>query len=150
MSLVGRHILVTGATGFIGGRLVETLCKQHGCRVRALVHNFTNAPRLARFPVEMVPGDVSDEGTVTKAAQGCDIIVHAAMGTSRNAMARRQATVQGTESVLRAGLTAGVSRVVHLSTISVYGMIPNGDLTENSSRGRLVFAQQGRRGEPGT
>jgi nucleoside-diphosphate-sugar epimerase len=137
MSLDGQQVLVTGATGFIGGRLVETLIQQHGCRVRALVRNFSNAARLARFPVEMIGGEIHDEAAVTKAAQGCAVIIHAAMGTAKDAAARRQATVQGTETVLKAGLTAKVQRVVHISTISVYGMTPDGDLNENSPRGRL-------------
>jgi len=137
MSLAGRQILVTGATGFIGGRLVEALIQQHGCRVRVLIHNFTNASRLARFPLEMVPGDVSDEAVVTKAAQGCDVIIHAARGNSGSTVEMRKASVQGTEAILKAGLTAGVQRVVHLSTISVYGFTPDGDLNENSPRGRL-------------
>jgi nucleoside-diphosphate-sugar epimerase len=140
MKLAGQKILVTGATGFIGGRLVEELVGRQGCRVRALVHNFANAPRIARFPVEMVGGDVADEAAVTRAAQGCDVIVHAAMGTTGNAQARRRATVAGTEAVLKAARAAKVERVVHLSTISVYGMTPDGDLHEQDRRGRLPDA----------
>ena len=137
MSLTGRKILVTGATGFIGGRLIEALIQQHGCRVRALVHNFTNASRIARFPVEMAAGNITDEAAVAQAAQGCDFIIHAAVGSSGEKDANRKATVQGTENVLKAGLAAGVSRVVHLSTVSVYGLTTDGDLQENSTRGRL-------------
>jgi nucleoside-diphosphate-sugar epimerase len=137
MHLTGQQILVTGATGFIGGRVVEVLMRRHGCRVRALVHDFTNASRLARFPVEMLPGDISDETAVARAAQGCDVIIHAAVGNAGTASQNRQTTVRGTEAVLKAGLAAGVGRVVHLSTISVYGWTPDGDLTENSSPGRL-------------
>jgi nucleoside-diphosphate-sugar epimerase len=124
---------VTGATGFIGGHLVEALTG-HGCRVRTLVRNFTHAPRIARFPVEMVAGDITDRAAVARAASGCDIVIHAAMGTAGESAARRAATVQGTEAVLEASRAARVDRVVHISTISVYGLTPDGDLTESTPR----------------
>ena len=45
--------MVTGATGFIGGRLVERLHLDEGAEVAAMVNNFSHAARLARFPLEM-------------------------------------------------------------------------------------------------
>jgi nucleoside-diphosphate-sugar epimerase len=131
------RVLVTGATGFIGGRLVEVLVREHGADVRALVRNFTNASRIARLPVEMVPGDVTDAAAVAAAARGCDVIIHAAMDASGTPRQQHRITVGGTESVLKAAPAASVGRVVHVSTISVYGMTPDGDLTENGPRGRL-------------
>ena len=56
--LTNATVLVTGATGFIGGRLAERLVVEHGARVRALVRNFGRAARLARFPIELVQGDL--------------------------------------------------------------------------------------------
>jgi nucleoside-diphosphate-sugar epimerase len=138
MSLAGKTILVTGATGFIGGRLIEVLHKYHNCQVRALVHNYTNASRLARLPVKMIGGDVTNLPAMTNAAEGCDIVIHAAMGTSGDAEARRRDTVHGTEVVLKAAHAARVKRVVHFSTISVYGITRDGDLNETSPRGTLL------------
>ena len=45
--LTNATVLVTGATGFIGGRLAERLVVEHGARVRALVRSFGRAARLA-------------------------------------------------------------------------------------------------------
>ena len=53
-ALANKTVLVTGATGFIGGRLAERLVVEHGARVRALVRNFGRAARLARYPIELV------------------------------------------------------------------------------------------------
>ena len=57
MMFRGRRVLVTGATGFIGGRLLERLVVEEGATVRALVRDFSRAPRIARFPIEMIAGE---------------------------------------------------------------------------------------------
>ena len=69
------RVLVTGVTGFLGGRLAEALARAHV--VRGFVRDATrwmNRPSSA----EIVTGDVTDEASLTAAAQGCDAIVHAA------------------------------------------------------------------------
>ncbi len=127
-------VLVTGATGFIGGRLVERLILEEGARVRVLLRDFAHAPRVARFPVEMIGGSVTDLDAVNRAAAGCDVIVHCAFGNSGTPEEKRAATIAGTEAVAEAARRAGVKRLVHLSTISVYGLPGDGDLDETAPR----------------
>ena len=50
----GKPVLITGGTGFIGGRLIERLVLEGNADVRVLVRNFASVSRVARFPVEMV------------------------------------------------------------------------------------------------
>jgi nucleoside-diphosphate-sugar epimerase len=133
-ALHGARILVTGATGFIGGRLVERLIVEEGAQVRALVRNFANVPRIARFPVDMVSGDLSTPDAIERAVAGCDFVIHCAYGTQGDDAAKRDATVNGTERVLAAALRNKVRRVVAVSTISVYGDTPDGDLDETAAR----------------
>jgi nucleoside-diphosphate-sugar epimerase len=142
MSLAEKRILVTGATGFIGGRLVERLVLQHGARVSALVHNFTHASRLARFPIPMRAGDVTDQEAVARAAEGCDAIIHCAVTFSGGAANVRKVIVEGARNVAAAARRAGVKQVVHLSTFSVYGRTPPGPLTEamRPAPGRDAYA----------
>lgn len=117
-----KRVLITGATGFIGSRLAEVFSLQRGWDVRALVHNPGNASRLARLPVEMIQGDLSSESTVLELVQGCDAVVHCAVGTVwRDRQANVAINVDGTRRVAEASLAAGVDRFVHFSTISVYG-----------------------------
>jgi predicted dehydrogenase/nucleoside-diphosphate-sugar epimerase len=126
----GRPVLVTGGTGFIGGRLVEKLVLEHGARVRVLVRDFARACRIARCDVELIGGDVTDAAAVARAARGCAAIFHCAYGNRGSAEEQRAVNAGGTETVVRCALEAGVSRLVHVSTISVYGRLADGDLDE--------------------
>ncbi len=144
--LAGRKILVTGAGGFIGGRLVERLVLECGAEVRALSRRVAGAVRLARFPVTVVRGDVTERADVAAAAEGCDVVFHCAYGTSGSQRLRGKVNREGTRNVLEAAGRAGARRVVHLSTLMVYGETPDGDLTEVAPRRRLgnVYADSKR------
>lgn len=116
------RVLLTGASGFIGGRVAEILHLRDGWDVRAVVHNPGNASRLARLPVEIVQADLRRPGDVERLVEGCDAVVHCAIGTEWGQ--RRQifaVTVDGTRRLAEAARDAGVGRFVHLSTMSVYG-----------------------------
>ena len=132
--LNGRRVLVTGATGFIGGRLVEQLVRVERANVRALVRTFANAPRLARFAVEMMPGDLLSDDAVDRAVAGCDTIFHCGYGNAGDDASRREVNVKGTERLLEAAARHRVRRVVHVSTFSVYGDPPAGDIDETAPR----------------
>ncbi|MER3414797.1 MAG: hypothetical protein C4297_01095 [Gemmataceae bacterium] len=117
-----RRILITGATGFIGCRVAEMLHVREGVPVRALVHSPARAARLARLPVELVQGDLADPGQVRQMVEGCDAVVHCAIGREWGDPRRIfDITVGGTKRLAEAALAAGVKRFVHVSTISVMG-----------------------------
>lgn len=130
----GRRVLVTGGTGFIGGRLVERLVLEHCAQVRVLVSNFAHAARIARFPIQMVGGDVTNLGDVKKAAQDCEVIFHCAYANAGDARTQRRINVSGTENVMKAAIAVGSPRVVYTSTLSVYGLTRDGDLDETARR----------------
>ncbi len=135
MTFKGKTILVTGATGFIGGRVVERLLLEEGANVRALVRNFSSAARIARFPIAMIRGDLTEADKVSEAMQGCDIVFHCAHDSSNQAALSGNAA-RGTQNVCEAALAAGVSRLVHLSTFAVHGTTGDGDLTEDMPWGQ--------------
>jgi nucleoside-diphosphate-sugar epimerase len=132
VKLEGKSVLVTGGTGFVGGRLVEKLVLEQRAHVRVLVRNFSNAPRIARFPVEMVGGDITDEAIVQKVVRGCDFVFHCAHDSRLGRDPQKLVAVQGTQNVSQAVLQEGVRRMVHVSTVAVYGPTLDGDLTESS------------------
>jgi nucleoside-diphosphate-sugar epimerase len=137
MTITGKRVFITGASGFVGSRLVEHLVQQHDCTVRALVHRSARVPRIARFPVQLVSAEITDKKAIASSMAGCDLVIHAAMGTSSDVAEHRRVNVQGTEAILEAAAACNVERVVHLSTVAVYGHTSDGDLCESSRRGRL-------------
>src|SRR3954470_19991734 len=138
--LTNATVLVTGGTGFIGGRLAERLVLQHGAGVRALVRSFSRAVRLARFPIELVQGDLRSPESIDRAVAGCDYVFHCAYGSDGQDDARRVVNAQGTRNVLDAALAHHVKRVVHTSTVTVSGNTPDGPLDETAPRVKTGFA----------
>jgi predicted dehydrogenase/nucleoside-diphosphate-sugar epimerase len=108
-----RKILVTGATGAVGSRLVErwAAAGQLG-RLRCMARGYGQAARLMRFPVEIVEADLGDRASLERAARGCDAVVHLAVGERARAE---------TEALVATARRAGVTRLVHMSTAAVYG-----------------------------
>jgi len=121
-----KKILITGATGFIGGRLAEVAC-QREVPVVALVRRWPRAARLGRLPVSMASGDVLDPASLRQAMRGCDVVFHSVVDETVGGEAHRRVSVEGTQNVLRAALETGVERVVHLSSTAVYSYRPGPD-----------------------
>lgn len=109
-------ILVTGAGGFIGGWLVETLHLSGSADVRAGIRRWSSAARLGRFPVDIVFCDVMNKERITRAMAGATSVIHCAVGG-------RDVIVEGTGNMLDAALRLGIERFVHLSTTEVYGNV---------------------------
>ncbi len=113
-----RHILVTGASGFLGGHTVRAL-QQCGVVVRAQGRD----PSRLSFDagVTICRGDLTDIAFLADAARGCDAIVHAAALSAP--WGPRQdfvdANVAGTANVIAAARATGVRRLVHISSPAV-------------------------------
>ena len=114
--------LVTGSTGKVGNAVVRALVARR-TEVRALVRDPAAAAAVLPDTVKLVRGDVTDPGSLDDAMQGCDLVFNA-MGLPEQWLAdERQferVNARGTEAVVRAAVSAGVSRVVHTSTIDVF------------------------------
>ena len=128
-----KKVLVSGAGGFIGSHLVETLVKD-GAQVRAFVrYNSRNDIGLLRFlpkpildSVELKLGDLRDADAVREAVRGVDYIFHlgALIAIPYSYLHPRdvvESNVIGTLNVLMAARDVGVERMIHTSTSEVYG-----------------------------
>ena len=118
------NILVTGATGKVGSRLSKRLAAR-GDRVRALVRDPARAAELRDAGIELVVGDLLDEGSLAAAVRSVDAVVHCA-AFFRGATPEQAHAVNdlGTQNLANAARAASVKRFVFTSTGLVYG--PNG------------------------
>ncbi|MBN2107213.1 MAG: NAD-dependent epimerase/dehydratase family protein [Deltaproteobacteria bacterium] len=129
-------VLITGATGAIGPRVVAELCRA-GYAVRALS---IDQPQHGSFPggVEVRTGDITDPATVRSAVNGVQAVVHmAALLHNLHCPPElyekyERINVGGTAHVVKAASLAHVERVVLFSTIAVYGASNGSVLTEKS------------------
>jgi nucleoside-diphosphate-sugar epimerase/predicted dehydrogenase len=120
--LPGR-VLVTGASGFLGQHLVAALWRC-GAEVAALVRDPSRTPLNLEQQAQIVCGDVRDPASIQAAMQDAAVIYHcAAITTNRAPWATHYETnVLGTETVLEQALRAGAQRVIHVSSVIVYGL----------------------------
>ncbi|NQU76564.1 MAG: NAD-dependent epimerase/dehydratase family protein [Planctomycetes bacterium] len=119
--------LVTGATGLLGSHICEQLVRL-GQPVRALVRNGSDSSFLESIGVEVVRGDITTPDSLPAAMSGVDIVYHAAakVGDWGPWQEFVTATITGTANVLAAARDAGVSRFLHVSSISAYGRPADG------------------------
>jgi nucleoside-diphosphate-sugar epimerase len=115
-------VLVTGASGFIGGALARRLSGE-GRAVRCLVRPSSDTTALDPLGVELATGALEDTASLHRAAAGCEQVVHcAAMVSDWGTVAEIEAAnVAGTRNVLGAARAAGTRRFVHISSTDVYG-----------------------------
>ncbi len=114
-------VFVTGATGFLGSHLVERLTHE-GVHVRALVRPSSRITHLKGLDIDWVDGDLSHCESLRKSMAGCDVVYHCAAATTGSWNEYEEATVKGTERILSASTTAGVRRIVYVSSLSVYAV----------------------------
>ena len=127
-------VLVTGATGFIGGNLARTLVSR-GYEVRAIVRPNSNTLALEDLDVQLVPGDLRDKQSVAHALEGCHGLFHCAAVYSfwsPDPTLVYKVNAEGTRIILEEARRAGVHRVVYTSTVSTIGLPKKGLGTEET------------------
>jgi len=129
----GKRVLVTGAGGFIGSHLVETLAGQ-GAQVRAFVRYNSRGdpgllsclPGIVLEKIELLAGDLRDGQAIRDAVEGCETVFHLGATISipysyLHPMEVAETNFIGTLNVLMACRDLGVKRLIHTSTSEVYG-----------------------------
>ena len=129
------RVLVTGATGFVGGNLARELWDR-GYEVRALARPGSNTLTTEGTGIHRVEGDILDRGSLDRAMERCEAVFHCAADYtfwSRQPMGVRRANVEGTVNVLERATAAGVERVVYTSTVSTVGIPKDGGLGDEGT-----------------
>ena len=138
-----RIILVTGADGFIGSHLTESLVRQ-GFKVRAFVYynSFNSWGWLdqcaedVKGQFEVISGDIRDPHGIRRAMKGCDAVLHLAALIAipfsyHSPDSYVDTNIKGTLNVLQAARELGVQRVINTSTSEVYGTAKFVPITED-------------------
>lgn len=114
--------VLTGATGLLGSHIAEQLAAR-GERVRALVRPGSDTAFLRGLGAELAPGDLADAPSVRRAVAGVDVVYHCAAKVGEwGAWADYQAQIiDATRNLLDACRAQSVGRVLHVSSITVYG-----------------------------
>jgi nucleoside-diphosphate-sugar epimerase len=115
--------LVTGASGFLGGRVAQLL-HERGEDVLILARANSDLRHLASLPLRIVRGDLSDTAALRKAVAGVSSIFHCAACSTDWAPrpTYQEANVAGTQNLLNSALaTPGLKRFLHVSTTDIYG-----------------------------
>jgi nucleoside-diphosphate-sugar epimerase len=120
--LAAKLNVITGATGLLGSHLVEQLVGR-GERVRALVRAGSNTEFLRKLGVEFATGDLGDPASLPNVVAGADVVYHCAarVGDWGPWPAFQAGIIDATRHLLDACQAVGVGRVVHVSSIIVYG-----------------------------
>jgi predicted dehydrogenase/nucleoside-diphosphate-sugar epimerase len=120
---VDGPVLVTGAGGYLGSRVVSALARC-GVEVRALVRDASRLPPNVEREAEITSGNILDPVALQTAVDGINLVVHAAAVTTSKApwMLHEQTNIAGTRAIVKAARDAGARRVVHISSVVVYGM----------------------------
>lgn len=135
---MSKSVVVTGATGYLGRRLIRTLLREPGLRICCLIRESSNTePLLAEIPqaerhrVCFATGSLQDEKFLAQHLQDADAVYHLAAALGGSASTIFLNTIVPTRSLIRAAALANVSRLVLVSSMGVYG--PN-----STSRSRIL------------
>lgn len=127
-----QRVLVTGGAGFLGINLIRFLVAK-GYAVTSLdITEFTYPDMLEK--VRAIRGDIRDAGTVDRALEDIDLVVHAAAALPLYPKEDIYSTnIDGTRIVLNSAHRRGIGRVVHISTTAVYGIPDHHPIVEGDS-----------------
>lgn len=138
-------IFITGATGFIGTHLIRALDGK-GHHLKCLVRKTSNVETLLQHTCELVYGDVTDKASVLKGLAGCDWVINLANVYSfwePDPSVYGKVNVEGVRNVMESALEAKVKKVVHISTVAIFGNTNDCPITEKSQPGAKRFSKYG-------
>jgi dihydroflavonol-4-reductase len=136
-------LFITGATGFIGTHLVQRLAQTEHEMV-CLVRETSDVSTVERVGAILATGDVTYKDSVLEGMRGCDWVVNLANVYTYwepEEWIYTEVNVKGTRNVMECALETGVSKVVHVSSMVVYGKPADVPFTEESPVGPVRFSE---------
>jgi len=111
-------VCILGASGFVGRALVERLIDRDDIDIRAVIRSPGNAWSILRFGLDLVQADVLNIESLRKAIKGCTHVVNLSLGAFNE-------LPTGITNIIKVCNECGVNRLIHLSSITVYGDSPS-------------------------
>lgn len=130
-------VCILGASGLIGATLVERLMKQGIHEIVPVINSAGGAWRLTRYGMPLVQANLCDADAVDRAVEGADIVVNCARVPERNIL-------QATKNLIETCQKHSVDRLIHLSSVAVYGEAP---APESEYEDAPVVAERGSYGD---
>ncbi len=133
-NLTGKRILVTGATGFIGGHLARRL-HQEGAHVLALERTPGKGDSLRKLGIEVVQGDIIDHVRMESIINdNVQIVMHIAawLNPNKNPDNASVVNVEATRRLAEISAAANIERFVYTSSVAVYGLHGDRDVDEGA------------------
>ena len=116
-------IFITGATGFIGAHLIECL-KNTDHELFCLARKTSQIQPLEAAGARIIIGDITDKESLVRNMQGCDWLIHLASNFEfwvPDKQVYQAVNIEGVRNVMESALETGIKKVVHVSTVAVYG-----------------------------
>jgi dihydroflavonol-4-reductase len=127
--------LVTGASGFVGSSIVRALIRRNES-VRVLVRPTSDRRNVSDLGVEVVTGDLRDPSSLVRALEGCRVLYHVAADYRLWVPQPEEIyriNVDGTMSLMRAAVAAGVERIVYTSSVATLGINEDRDPADETT-----------------
>lgn len=126
-------ILLTGATGFLGGHMAEALVRE-GYNVAAMIRKTSDTTLLERLGVELREGNLDEPQSLLETVRDVDAVIHLAAYYTFSGKwdMYHKINVEGTETLLRACLAEGVSHFIYCSSTEAMGPVDAIPADENS------------------
>lgn len=137
---------ITGATGFIGRYLVRRMAGT-GHEMYCLARRASDTKELQELGARIVLGDVLDRDSLQQGMRGCDWLLNLANVFSYwepDKTRYRNVNITGMRNVMECALEAGLSKVVHVSSVVVYGKPADAPFSEESPLGPVRFSEYAR------
>jgi dihydroflavonol-4-reductase len=139
-------IFITGSTGFIGKHLIQAFSGSN-YNLRCLVRKTSKVDFLGQQKCELFYGDVTDRTSLLQGMDGCDFVINLANVYSMwepDPAIFYTVNVEGTRNVMIAALESGIKKVIHISSVVIFGKPNEYPFNENSKPSPKRFSEYAR------
>lgn len=137
------QIFITGGTGFIGSHTINLLSRTNH-QLRILVRKTSNTSSFKNLNVNLIEGDLLDRQSLLKGMKDCDSVIDIAGLYSfweKDKNIYSKINIEGTRNVMECALEAGIKKVVHVSTVGVFGKPADFPFNEKSQFGPVRYSE---------